>query len=192
MRVFIAVLILIFSLQTWTKADDISDFEIEGMSIGDSLLDYFSEEEIIKAIRKNQYEGMDGKFIDIDFYNDTSPFLKIYEGLQIVYKKNDINYKIYSLAGSLFFKNDINKCLEMQKIVDKDLSNLFKKAKRQEKKQKYSWDETGKSYLYFISYYLDTGDEIEITCYELAEHLKRQHYLLVAVDSKEFKDWLRK
>ena len=48
MRVFIAVLVLIFSLQSWTKADDISDFEIEGMSIGDSLLDYMSEEEIKK------------------------------------------------------------------------------------------------------------------------------------------------
>ena len=46
MRVFIAVLVLIFSLQSWTKADDISEFEIEGMSIGDSLLDHFSEEEI--------------------------------------------------------------------------------------------------------------------------------------------------
>ena len=43
MRVFIAVLVLIFSLQSWTKADDISDFEIEGMSIGDSLLKYFSK-----------------------------------------------------------------------------------------------------------------------------------------------------
>ena len=46
MRVFIAVLVLIFSLQSWTKADDIRDLEIEGVSIGDSLLDYYSEEEI--------------------------------------------------------------------------------------------------------------------------------------------------
>jgi len=48
MRVFIAVIVLIFSLQSWTKADDIRDFQIEGISIGDSLLDYFSEEEIKK------------------------------------------------------------------------------------------------------------------------------------------------
>ena len=46
MRVFIAVLVLVLNLQSWTKADDISDFEIEGVSIGDSLLDYFSKEEI--------------------------------------------------------------------------------------------------------------------------------------------------
>ena len=46
MRAFILFLILIFCFQSWTKADDIRDFEIEGMSIGDSLLNYFSEEEI--------------------------------------------------------------------------------------------------------------------------------------------------
>ena len=61
MRVFIVALVLIFSLQSWTKADDISDFEIEGMSVGDSLLDYlpkwnFTEEVIINS-PKNYYPG---------------------------------------------------------------------------------------------------------------------------------------
>ena len=46
MRVFITLLVLVFSLQSWSMADDISDFEIEGMSIEDSALDYFSKEEI--------------------------------------------------------------------------------------------------------------------------------------------------
>ena len=40
MRIFFTVLVLIFGFQSWTKADDIRDFEIEGISIGDSLLDY--------------------------------------------------------------------------------------------------------------------------------------------------------
>ena len=40
------MLVLIFSLQSKTKADNIRDFQIEGMSIGDSALDYFSEDEI--------------------------------------------------------------------------------------------------------------------------------------------------
>jgi hypothetical protein len=46
MRVFIAVLVLIFGLQSLTKADDISDFQVLGMSVGDSALNYFSENEI--------------------------------------------------------------------------------------------------------------------------------------------------
>ena len=60
MRVFIAVLVLIFSFQSLTKADDISDFEIEGMTIGDSLLDYFSEKEITK---KKYYYPKSKKFV---------------------------------------------------------------------------------------------------------------------------------
>ena len=39
MRALIAVLVLIFSLQSWTKAENISDFEIEGLSIYSNLLD---------------------------------------------------------------------------------------------------------------------------------------------------------
>ena len=46
MKVFIVALVLFFSLQSWSKADDIRDFEIEGMNIGGSLLNYFSKEEI--------------------------------------------------------------------------------------------------------------------------------------------------
>ena len=37
------------------KADDIRDFEIEGMSVGDSLLSYFTEKEIKKNISGSQY-----------------------------------------------------------------------------------------------------------------------------------------
>ena len=40
MRVFLSILLLIFSIQAFAKADDISEFEIEGMSIGDSLLEH--------------------------------------------------------------------------------------------------------------------------------------------------------
>ena len=57
MRVFITVLVLIFSFQSWTKADDISDFQIEGMSIGDSVLDYLSKEEILKEIELTTFLG---------------------------------------------------------------------------------------------------------------------------------------
>ena len=41
------VLGLTFNFQSLTKADDIRDFEIEGISIGDSLLNFMTESEII-------------------------------------------------------------------------------------------------------------------------------------------------
>ena len=70
MRVFIAVLILIFSLQSWTKADDIRDFQIEGISVGDSLLDHLSEDEIDSGI---DIFYNDDEFFDREF---PSRFLK--------------------------------------------------------------------------------------------------------------------
>ena len=53
MKLFLTVLILIFSLQSWTKADDIRDFEIEGMSIGVSLLDYVNKRTINTSAAMN-------------------------------------------------------------------------------------------------------------------------------------------
>ena len=50
-KLFIIIIIFI-NFQSWTKADDIRDFQIEGMSIGDSLLDFFSKKEI-KPVKKD-------------------------------------------------------------------------------------------------------------------------------------------
>ena len=47
---FLLTLLLIFSVQSLTKADDVSDFEIEGMSIGESALNYFDEEILINLL----------------------------------------------------------------------------------------------------------------------------------------------
>ena len=48
MKKLFIIIIIFISFQSLSKADDISDFQIEGMSIGDSLLDYMSKEEIKK------------------------------------------------------------------------------------------------------------------------------------------------
>ena len=52
------LLVLLFSLFFLSSlsvfADDISDFQIEGMSIGDSLLDYMTEDEILEEIERNK------------------------------------------------------------------------------------------------------------------------------------------
>ena len=50
MERLLLIIILTLSFQTLTKADDIRDFEIEGMSIGDSLLDHFNEKDIKKEL----------------------------------------------------------------------------------------------------------------------------------------------
>ena len=55
MNKFLLMLILIFSLQSIVKADDIRVFQIEGISIGDSVLKYLSKKTILKELEENKY-----------------------------------------------------------------------------------------------------------------------------------------
>ena len=50
-RLSLYLFLIFFTLPTPSWTDDIRDFQIEGISIGDSALDYFSESEIKNAKR---------------------------------------------------------------------------------------------------------------------------------------------
>ena len=63
MRTFFIILIFIFSFQSWTKADNISEFEIEGISIGSSLLDYISI--LLKLPEENPTYYKDNKYVTV-------------------------------------------------------------------------------------------------------------------------------
>ena len=51
MKKLLGIVVLGLFLITPSQADDIRDFEIEGMSVGNSLLDYVSKSEIEKKKR---------------------------------------------------------------------------------------------------------------------------------------------
>ena len=73
MKKLLGILVLGLFLITPSQADDIRDFQIEGMSIGDSLLDYFSEEEI----RKNKADYYkDKRFMSLLTRFSVNPFTK--------------------------------------------------------------------------------------------------------------------
>ena len=120
MRVFIAVLVLIFSLQSWTKADDIRDFEIEEISIGDSLLDHFTKAEI-EENRLEFTESSNKKYS----YSEISNIFKDYTNLQFFYKRQDSNYKIESIGGILFYENNIDECLLKKEEILKDIKTIL-------------------------------------------------------------------
>ena len=50
--------LILFSFSAPSFADEIIDFEVEGMSLGVSLLDYFSEEKIKETTLAGVYEDI--------------------------------------------------------------------------------------------------------------------------------------
>jgi len=182
MRVFIAVLVLIFSLQSWTKADDISEFQIEGMSVGDSLLDYYSTNELVKNFFYKSKKWAAISKADSNF--------KTYGGFQVHVKANDERYIIGSIQGMILYKDDIEECYRKQKEISIELNKLFKNSKKDQYKIKHSADKN--STVKAITYELDNGDKIGIYCYDWADSNKNKFVdkLGVTLKSKEFDHWL--
>ena len=129
MRIFITVIVLIFSLQSWTKADDIRDFQIEGISVRDSLLDYFTEEEIRNI--KNSYDDKGYIYPKKDFYSITvrnhKKFL-VYDDVKFALKDKDNTFKIYSLMGVINYNKNIKDCYQKLNSIEEDLNQLFKNS----------------------------------------------------------------
>jgi len=83
MKRLLLVLILTFSFQILAKADDIRDFQIEGISIGDSLLDFVTNEYMDNV--KPFFYPKSKKFIE---YAVTKVLL-IYDMIQVTVKSAD-------------------------------------------------------------------------------------------------------
>ena len=119
MKKLLLILIFISCLQSWTKADDIRDFEIESLSIGDSLLKHYNKDDIELAHEKKIVYS-NKKFYDIQL--DVKDF-EIWPTLQFSLEKDDNNFKIHSLAGGKFMSFD--ECEIQKKKIVKDLKGTF-------------------------------------------------------------------
>ena len=98
------ILIFFLNLHLLAKADDIRDFQMEGISIGDSLLDHYSKEEISNALQL-KYSKSD-KYIKYQFKTNSSE----YDNISFHIKKNDTKFKIYEISGGTFFEKNFSKC----------------------------------------------------------------------------------
>ena len=73
LKKFLIIIILTLSFQSWTNANEIGEFDIDGVSIGDSLLDYVSKD-IIKSKTKAFYPNSE-KYYLLEFDTQELSFL---------------------------------------------------------------------------------------------------------------------
>ena len=140
-RAFIITLILIFGLQSSSMAEDIKDFEIEGISIGDSLLNHFSDSEIKAALDNITYYP-NPKYGVLLFEKE---YFEIYEGVQIHFQSKDKKIIVYGIDGNLYFEKDMFKCYEKKDEIISNLKVMFSDADVFSEKKNHSADLTGNS-----------------------------------------------
>ena len=187
MRVFIAALVLIFSLQSWTKADDISDFKIEGISVGDSLLDYMT----ISEIKNNKIDyGSGRKFYATDYNKN----LSTYDKVEIWLKSGDDSYKIYGINTGIYFENNLDECLKQKNEIVNDLEETFKNFKFSSGKKKHDAYKDSMQYTSHV-YLGNSRDNIRVECIFFGKKTKKkyrfQDYLAVVSQSGQILKWIR-
>ena len=184
--------LLLFSFQTSSWADDIRDFQIEGMSLGNSLLDYLSEKQISDEIKSsNAFVYKNNKFVAIYFPGSQNS--EVYDFVGVTFKPNDKKYIIHEIKGYLNFPNKLEDCLKKRDSIDSKLSEVFKEAERTSDTISHAFDKSGKSRQYSVWYTFDTGF-IEITCHDWSKKITKKNNwpdtLQVNIDSKEFEDFI--
>ena len=190
MKIFISILILIFSLQSLTKADDINELEIEGFSLGDSLLEYFSLDEI-KSNSIADYKSK--KIVRFLPYKD-SVNLKQYEAINFHYKSK--NYEISEISGAILYQDNLDACLvKMKQIINELEESLggFKKIDQGERPFN-EVDNSGESTVTRIKFEAKDKGAIYFACYRFSEKVKEElnwtDSLRISLTSKEFITWL--
>ena len=184
MKRLLLILILTLSFQTLTKADDIRDLQIEGISIGDSALDFFTKDKILSGdsftYKNKKYFGRYIK-INSDRYNF----------LQFHFLKGDDKYIIHAVGGMKDYKNNISKCyLDMDKII-LDISSSFNSIKFNSKKTRsHNGDSSGKSKTTDAFFYLTDGSGGFVSCYDWSKEKGYTDQLRIVIQSSELTNWM--
>ena len=195
MRKFLLILILALSFQTLTKADDIRDFEIEGISLGDSLLDHYSEK-IIKANTKalDIYKPFGWTTFSTKTQELKSE-LKNYKHIQIEYILNDKNYIVQGVSGKVKLDNfTLNKCKKKASKISSEIEKVvgINLTFQHDKDTITSSDKSGKSIDDVRFYIFDNQSFISVRCVDWSTEVKYQDNLSVNVVSLKYRQMMEK
>ena len=169
MKTFLTLFVLLFSSLVF--ADDISDFQIEGMSIGDSLLDYYSKEEMHESILNFPYKDNEYTQVRLKINN-----LKLYDSVEATYKTDDLDYKIVQITALIFLK-DMKKCKNKKNEIFLEVEKLFDENNIEinHYNRKHAYDTSGKSLVIRTSFKFKSEDYIFISCFDWSKEIEKKH-----------------
>ena len=187
MKKLLGILVLGLFLITPSKANDISEFEIEGMSIGDSALDFFTKNEIVENI-DNFYEKK--KYTTSSISSDK---YDKYEILQISYRSNDKLFNTLDITGVVFM--DYNKCMKEIENISLEFDQIFTNTNKDDLyTYKNNDDPSGKSKVSDIYWYFDNGDVIVLACFYVdakwGSENNHKSEMRVSISTDEFNKFL--
>jgi len=189
MKILLIIIFFSLNFQILTKAEDIRDFEIEGMTVGDSLLNYYTKEQI-KKFFPVEYPSSK-RFIGWE--TDEGTFFKEYTTMTFHVKSDDTTLKIFSMKGMLDYPNRIKDCLDKKKEIVKQIKDNINYKKTYDYEGDFN-NKMGQSKAYITDFDLSDGDAIRVWCTTWDKEFEVSKYwidtLNVSVGTKPFFDFL--
>jgi len=188
MKRLLLILIITLSFHTLIKADDITDFEIEGISIGDSLLDIATVNQINNAKSKKQLKNSNFYRFDLESLKD----LEIYDWARITTKKDDSNYTVINIGAAIDY-TELDECKKIKNDVQNGVEQIFTAVDKEETTFASAQDKTGKSIIYGVQYYTKPfpfNEAIVVNCYHMTEESNVKRSVIISVNSEEFAEYL--
>lgn len=177
----------IFFIQ-FSNAEDIKDYEIEGISIGDSALDHFTITELNKSLDVFYYTNK--KYV---YYFRESKENEKYKYIQFTVKNGDPKYIIKDIQGHIFYQNNIDKCFKDLSEIAKSLEDALN-LKAQKDSGIHPMDVTGKSKYVRYSFFFDNQNTAEIICFDMSKEMEdknKDDRLTLTLSTSEFNKFLR-
>ena len=173
------------------QGDDIRDFQIEGISIGDSLLEHFSESKIKKQLSRTNSNYKDN-YIKRVWFNISNS--ELYDGLNVHFI-NDKNYKIVSIGGLKFFENNRSECYKKMDTAINAIEKFFPKSEKSSIEiNKHSADKSGKSVIRDMWFKLSSG-QVYINCTDWSDNITKElswtDEFGVYIETYELVKWLK-
>ena len=192
---------VIFSLQNLTKADShtpkdyedtIKELSIEGISIGDSLLNHFYSSEIENNITDVYNYKKDETFVQTTFGDWSGHSFDKYEAIQIEFKKNDLNYIVHAITGKIFYNfKDIENCYNEQDKISDELETIFISLQKYPVQViKHVADKSGRSTVRQTAFRFINYDWIFVECYKWHKDMEYASNLKVVLSTNELNSWL--
>ncbi len=179
------LIIIFFSSLTFSFSEDISDFQIEGISVDNSVYDYFTEETLEKESKKiktrsayNFNESSYGEAEASGVINETSipsKNLKTYDDVRVTYFSETNTIK--NVTGIKYFEK--KGCNGKQKEAFDDLSKILEGD--------YKLDKKKETQQIRYTFYLKDGGSIEIACYDGHSDRGWLSALMMTINSKGIK-----
>ena len=170
------------------QANEIEDFQIEGISVGDSLLKHFPESEIKSFLNYDNLPS-DMRYRIAEVEKNQTTKLKTYDALQFYYKPNDKNYILYAIGG-LVDCNSHKECLNLKKEILKDVTTFFKSAKPQNSKFKHRDDKSGKSTVEASKIITLEKGEVSVKYFNWSKNVTWEKNVRVSVLNNDVLKWV--